>query len=366
MEVDNYSNPQSDDEIDIIALIKTIWKKRIWIIKGTVVSMIFGFFVALLTPNTYTATSLFVPNSSSSGASSSGLSGLASLAGINLNSGGGGEVSPSIYPKILESAEFKQQILNISLPQEEDKITFKDYSLNRPKSLISLLKKYTIGLPGLLINLFKSAGVDNALTATTGDQDYMKISEEDHGLFKGLDEIIKINFNEKEYYIELSVTLEDPTLSAFIAVEAKKLLQKEIIKIKIKQSIELLEYIEERYNIQKQIMYSTQNNLADFKDRNVAISSASFENKLTRLEQEYRNANIVFQEVAKQREQIKLQVSRDTPVFSVIKPVVVPNEKSGPKRALILIIWTFLGFVFTSGYVLVEEPLKSIIKEIRV
>ncbi|MDA8640083.1 Wzz/FepE/Etk N-terminal domain-containing protein [Flavobacteriaceae bacterium] len=363
MEVGNYSNPQSEDEIDIIALIKTIWKKRMWIVKGTVVSMILGLFVALLTPNTYTASSLFVPNSSSSGVSSSGLNGLASLAGINLNSGGGGEISPTIYPKILESAKFKQQILNISLPQEQDEVTFRDYSLNGPKSFISLLKKYTIGLPGVLINLFKGEA-ENALNAS-GEQDYMKISKEDSELFEDLEEIININFNEKEYYIELSVTLDDPNLSAFIAVEAEKLLQKEIIKIKIKQSIELLEYIEERYNIQKQIMYSAQNDLADFKDRNVAISSASFENKLTRLEQEYRNANTVFQEVAKQREQIKLQVSQDTPVFSVIKPVVVPNEKSGPKRALILIVWTFLGFALTSGYVLVEEPLKSIIKEIR-
>ena len=86
-------------------------------------------------------------------------------------------------------------------------------------------------------------------------------------------------------------------ISAFVAVEAEKLLQKEIIRIKIKQSIELLDYIEERYNIQKQIMYSTQNYLADFKDRNVAISSSSFENKLTRLEQNYRNANTVFKKL---------------------------------------------------------------------
>jgi uncharacterized protein involved in exopolysaccharide biosynthesis len=363
MEVSNYSNPQSEDEIDIIALIKTIWKKRMWIVKGTVVFMLLGLFVSLLTPNTYTASSLFVPTSSSSGVSSSGLNGLASLAGINLNSGGGGEISPTIYPKILESAKFKQQILNISLPQGQNEVTFRDYSLNGPKSFISHLKKYTIGLPGVLINLLKGEA-ENAPNAS-GEQDYMKISKEDSELFEDLEEIININFNEKEYYIELSVTLDDPTLSAFIAVEAEKLLQKEIIKIKIKQSIELLEYIDERYNIQKQIMYSAQNDLADFKDRNVAISSASFENKLTRLEQEYRNANTVFQEVAKQREQIKLQVSQDTPVFSVIKPVVVPNEKSGPKRALILIIWTFLGFVLTSGYVLVEEPLKSIITEIR-
>jgi LPS O-antigen subunit length determinant protein (WzzB/FepE family) len=48
-----------------------------------------------------------------------------------------------------------------------------------------------------------------------------------------------------------------------------------------------------------------------------------------------------------------------------LKPVVVPTEKSAPKRSLIVIIWLFLGVVVSIGYLLAKEPVKNIIKEIK-
>jgi LPS O-antigen subunit length determinant protein (WzzB/FepE family) len=54
-------------------------------------------------------------------------------------------------------------------------------------------------------------------------------------------------------------------------------------------------------------------------------------------------------------EQAKLQVAKDTPIFSTIKPVTIPTEKSAPKRSLILVIWAFFGFVVSVGVVLVKE-----------
>ena len=66
-----------------------------------------------------------------------------------------------------------------------------------------------------------------------------------------------------------------------------------------------------------------------------------------------------------QLEQVKLQVAKDTPVFSFLKPVVVPTEKSAPKRSLIVIIWLFLGVVVGIGYVLAKEPIQNLLKEIK-
>jgi LPS O-antigen subunit length determinant protein (WzzB/FepE family) len=52
-------------------------------------------------------------------------------------------------------------------------------------------------------------------------------------------------------------------------------------------------------------------------------------------------------------------------VFSFLKPVVVPTEKSAPKRSLIVIIWLFLGVVVSIGYLLAKEPLLDILKQIK-
>ena len=64
-------------------------------------------------------------------------------------------------------------------------------------------------------------------------------------------------------------------------------------------------------------------------------------------------------------EQAKLQVNKDTPVFTTIKPVTVPFERSAPKRSQIVIVFGFLGLFFSCGYVLLKEPAIEIIKSIK-
>ena len=79
------SHSEAEDQIDIIALLSKVWAGRKFVIKSAVIASVIGVLVAILTPNTYTASSMFTPNSSgSSSGGSSGLKGLASLAGINI------------------------------------------------------------------------------------------------------------------------------------------------------------------------------------------------------------------------------------------------------------------------------------------
>ena len=113
------------------------------------------------------------------------------------------------------------------------------------------------------------------------------------------------------------------------------------------------------------LLIEAQDNLASFKDRNLNISRNSFSNAQTRLETALQIETSVFQNVVTQLEQVKLQVTKDTPVFSFLKPVVVPTEKSAPKRSLIVIIWLFLGVVIGIGYLLAKESVLDMIKQIK-
>ena len=93
-----------EDEIDLIALLKNLWVERFLILKTMLCFMLIGIIVALAAPIVYTSSSTFIPQSNKTG-SSSGLSGVASLVGINLGGvSSGAEIPPSIYPKILESS----------------------------------------------------------------------------------------------------------------------------------------------------------------------------------------------------------------------------------------------------------------------
>ena len=66
---------------------------------------------------------------------------------------------------------------------------------------------------------------------------------------------------------------------------------------------------------------------------------------------QYNVASSVYSELAKQLEQAKMQVKRDTPILTVIQPVTVPAKPSN-SRAKTLVIWTFLGFVLGCGWVI--------------
>ncbi len=354
---------ENNGQIDLLALIKKLWIQKVFIFRTTMLFLLLGLLIALLTPKIYTAGSTFVPMMSSD-QKANGLSGLASLAGINLDgSMGGSDISPTLYPEILASVPFKAELAEVMIPYEGKQYTFKNHALNKQSGILQTIKKYTVGLPGLVMSLFNSK--DSLGNNTIATYKLVYVKNEDYDFYKNFENYISINVDLKEGFIELNVTYDDPVRAAILAQKAQEILQKRVIEYKIKQAKEVLSYTQEQYNLKKSLLYSAQANLAGFKDRNIFISTSSFQTQLLRLESDYNNANIVYQELAKQVEQAKLQVSKDTPIFSVLKPVVVPNEKSGPKRLLIIAIWTFLGLIGGSGKVLFESSIRQFMNQLK-
>ena len=358
------NNTQAEDQIDIIALLSKIWHRKKTILKTVAIFGVIGIFVALSTPNKYTASSMFTPNYSGASSGSSGLKGLASLAGINIGSmtESSKEISPMLYGKILESAVFKKELLEAPLKNLGTVKTLRAYFIeNTSTSVLGTVKEYTIGLPSKIIGLFKKEE-ETIFAPLDGIQ---AVSEQDFEYFKLIDNILTISINDKDGYIEMVGESENPQIAAQVAKNAELILQNQIIAIKTKSSLELLKYLEEQYAAKKVLLRKAQNELSSFKDRNLNIATSSFSNNQTRLASELQTANAVFDNVVTQLEAVKFQVTKDTPVFSIIKPVVVPNEKSEPKRSLILVVWLFLGAVCSIGFVLAKEPVQNLLKEIK-
>jgi len=357
---------ESEDQIDIIAPISKVWAGRKFVIKSAIIAAVIGVLVAISTPNTYTASSMFTPNSSaSSPEGSGGLKGLASLAGINIGSltEGSKEISPMLYGKILESYTFKKTLLDAPLKNLQEVTSLRGYFEQEFSSFsfFRTIVKYTVGLPSIIIKWFKPDTKE-----TTIDFEGIKtISKEEFEYFEIIDKMLTLEVNETDGYLEISAISKLPQLTAQLVKHSENILQNEIIAIKTKSSLELLTYLEEQYMIKKNLLIKAQDNLANFKDRNLNISRSSFSNTQTRFETELEIARSVFQNVVTQLEQVKLQVAKDTPVFSFLKQVVVPTEKSAPKSILIVLIFIFLGLVFGISYLLLNETFLNIIKEIK-
>jgi uncharacterized protein involved in exopolysaccharide biosynthesis len=350
---------QKDDEIDLIALLKKVFLARRFVLRTIIIFTIIGVVAALVSPVRYTASSTFMPQQSESSTSSS-LGGLASLAGINLSAVMGGqpqEISPSLYPQITESVPYRLALLEAKVGSND--ISFRNYILDESSgvAILPLLKKYTIGLPGLLLN---TQSEENG----TQDSLFFQVREEDRGLFEFLAQVVSIEVDDLQGLVSISVELGDRMVAAQLAQAATDLLQKKIITFKSQSARNNLDFIERQYESKLQEFEQIQDSLAIFKDQNLNITSSLYQNQLTRLESQFTVTSSVFQELAGQVEQAKIQVNKDTPIFMIIEPVSVPLERTKPKRSLIVVIWTFLGGVLAVGWSLLKAPAKEIIKEI--
>ena len=362
----NNSSENQEDSIDIIALLQSIWTGKKLILKTVLVFMILGLFIAVFSQNEYTASTTIVPQSSSEKPGGS-LGGIAALAGINLGSvGQQSSISPTLYPQILTNISFQKELLEtlITIEGKDKKITYKEYYTNvYSPSVLSSIKKYTIGLPGVLIGLLKSDEISKE--ESKNNDSLPQITEDDKKLIELLLEQLSMEVNDKDGYIGLSTTMPEARAAAELTQKAQELLEQYVIDFKIEKSSSELDFIKNRYQEKEQEFQKIQQKLALYTDRNQNVNSARAKMELMLLQSEYDLAYGVYSELAKQLETQELKVKEDTPIFTILQPVFVPLEKTGPKRSLILIIYTFLGFVLSIGYLLAIEPIQNIIKEIR-
>ena len=353
----------SEDEIDLIELLKKVYLEKKFILKTSILAALFGIVYALFQPNEFTSSTTFIPQLSSGVKTSGGsLGGLASLAGINI---GGMESSsefpPSLYPQVIEGIPFKIDLLSSSINFNSKEILVKDYFSNQGSSLnfLGTIKKYTIGLPSLILGSFKNQEVQLV------ESEIFSVSDEDQELFDTLNGALSLSLNEKEGFITISFTDNNKNVAAQLTQISQNLLQEKIIEFKNKSSKEMLDFALKQYSEKKESYETLQDERAIFVDKNINISSSLFQNKLSRLESEVNISESIVQQLASQVEQAKLQVNKDTPVFTTIKPVTIPFERSAPKRSQIVIVFGFLGLVFSCGYILVKEPVIEIIRSFK-
>ena len=353
-----------EDEINLVALTKEFWSHRKFVIKVVVVFVFVGLLYALQSKNYFTASTTIVPVTEGESGGSS-ISGLASLAGINLGGAGssGGEISPQLYPEITSSVPFRLELLKtkIKVSDSDSLVTYQHYfeELYSPE-LFGILKKYTIGLPGLLIEALTDSDEELMKERNNG---LIKMTKEQFDLIEQLEEQLSLNVNDIEGFVSLSITMPEPEASAQMTLRAQELLQEYALQFKTQKSKEQLAYLEERFEENEKDFEDKKLKLALFQDRNNNINSAVARTKLLQLQSEYDLAFTVYSELAKQLETQRLQVKKDTPIFTILKPVTIPNEKSGPKRSLILIGFTFFGFIVSLGYIYIKSLLPDLKKE---
>ncbi len=362
----NYANPPYEEEegIDIVDLLKKLWDGRKSIIICTVIFMVLGLVAALTMKRTYDVHSVMVPQVGSSRNSS--LASLAGLAGFDLgmSNASASDLSPLVYPQIVNSVPFRRELMNTPLHYEKADTAvsmytyFKEYT--KP-TVMGTVMKYTIGLPGVIIGALRKEKpeVDQPASVDDGTPKPVYVSKDEEKLLRYIGQSVNLAVDKKEGYLTLSVTGSEPLQTAELALKAQQLLQTEITRFRTEKAQNQLDYVQARYNEIKAETESYQTALATVTDRSQNMTTTRSRIERDRLQSKYNVANSIYGEMAKQLEQAKMQVKRETPVLTIIQPVTVPRQPSN-SRAKTLIIWTFLGIVLGCGIVLGKGYLPKV------
>lgn len=352
------NSPQFDDDegIDIMELVKQLWNGRKTVIIWTCAFIVLGLVAALTMKRTYTVSTVMVPQVNSS--KSSSLSSLASLAGFDLGTSvGGAELSPLIYPQIVSSIPFRKELMYTPLHYSKSDTAVSMFIYNTEvlkPTVFGTIKKYTIGLPGVILSAIRPKKEPIVLPSDAVGTDAPKpvlLTEDEVKIIKVIAENVNLAVDKKEGYITLNVTGSEPIQTAELAMKAQQLLQEEITRFRIEKSQSELDYIQARYDEIKKEAETYQEQLAKVTDRSQNTTLTRDKIELNRIQNKFNNANSIYMELAKQLEQAKMQVKKDTPVFTIIQPVTVPTQASN-SRAKTLVVWTFFGFVLGCGWVL--------------
>ena len=295
-----------DDEIDLRELFVTLWRGKWIIILFTILFAAAGVFYALSKPNIYQSNVLLAPAQDYGGTGVAGqLGGLASLAGISL--GGGGASQTVMAKEVLQSRAFLTDFIH-------------RYDLIVP---LMAAEAWDIENEKWVVNReVYNPDTNEWLTDGEGesfepsDWDMVKRFKESH---------LSLSDNKDTGMVTLNIKSQAPT----VAKEwAEKLVH-------------------------------------DINEHMRAQDVQEAEARIAYLEQKLRETNIAgmqqvfYQLIESETRTVMLANAQSEYIFKTVDPAVVPQEKSEPKRALMVIVATMLGGMIGVLIVFVRAFIRS-------
>ncbi|MCF8328094.1 MAG: lipopolysaccharide biosynthesis protein [Bacteroidales bacterium] len=371
MEDQKVKKNTEDDEIDLIEVIKFLWDNRRKILVITAVFIALGLVIALTSTEEYKADAKLLPEVKSATGGTSQLiqqfTGSRSL----LPDEGTDAIRPDLYPEILKSSPFFKELMQheIKIKNENQTIEKEFFTYLQEQesgfSLISIIKKYTIKLPWTISKWIKGEETkDEAFSNLSILEDSPQLTEEEYKVAENLRGRISSNFDDKSAVITVSAEFPDPLIAAQVADFSVKYLTEYVTDYRIEKTKKELEYTKDILKEKKQEYHQAQKALALFRDANRNTVSAEVQSEQQRLQQQLNLAFNVYNSLAQQVEQKRIKLQEKTPVIQTLEPVQIPKERSKPNRALIMVVFAFLGIIISIGIVYGKKELANIRRQL--
>lgn len=324
--------PQIEEtEIDYQAYINKLWKSRKFIVIATFIFGVLGVGAALLSTRQYATTVTLAPEFGKSGNSSS-LSGIASMLGMGgMTMGNSADAyNVTMYPDIVSSTPFITSLFDIRVqdPEEEIDTTLIGY-LTRKKGT-SLFQ---------MLGLAKEVKEDNTLNV-------FHLSKKQDAVAKALTKAIMTDVDKKTGVTTITVTTDNPYISAIVADSVCERLREYIINYRTSKAREDLKYYQKLADESYAKFKKLSQQYAYYQDHNRGLILNAVISEGSRIQNELTIATQVYTQMKQQAEMARAKVQEEKPIFAVIQPASVPlRPVSG--RSKIVLMWAFIGFALS-------------------
>ncbi len=341
------------EEIDLLKLAKSVWRKRTFILKAAAVGAVVGVVVAFSIPREYTTTVKMAPEGVKTSAAG-GMADLAAMAGINLggqNQSGDG-INLMLYPDIVSSTPFIVEMSQIPVRGKEmpSPVSLYDYV---DQELSAPWWSHVIGAPMRLIGWIFSSGSEDDGTAEALNP--YALSRRQSLVLNALQHRIAISVDKKTGIITATATMQDPLVAAQTADSMVGKLEAYMSEYRTEKAKRDLAFTQNLFDEARQQYYEAQQHYARAVDANRNIARQSAQVELDRLQNEQQLAFGVYSQLAQQLENAKIKVQEQMPCVTIIEPASVPVNRSNMGKPTILFIFVFLGLMAGIGYVVIKE-----------
>ncbi len=286
--------------------------------------------------------------SENGGVATSNISGLANLAGINLPNrpSNSNDLDPSIYSSVLESTPFLLSVLNEKVvTQNGEKVLFKEY-LNSLKSGNIWLEigNGILAISDLIFSLFEGGNdIKVGIKPNNSQVRYLKLTSTENRATAVFRKRVKVDI--KDRFVDFSVTLPDPKLSAEVNLLVTDKLVSYVVKYKTAKRVRDLYFLEERTSEAKKNFLKAQSALLNNQDNSLGLIFETGHARQDQLKAQYDLYFNIYNNLLNQLEQSKIQLKESTPVFTDFEPVVLPSSPTNSSSLLIIFLHTIFGIM---------------------
>lgn len=354
-------NNIKQNEIDIVELLRLLWNRRKLIIKNCVIGGVLSIIIAFSIPKEYTSSVVLAPEFTSSTKVSDGFSSLASMAGIDISaiSKSQDALYPELYPQIVSSTPFLCDLMSLELETKDGELRTNMYRyLNKHQKLPWW--SYIIVAPVAIVRRIAGQNQSDSVISVSGSE--ISLTRRQYLTLESLKKKITTDVDPGNFVVTINVTMQDPKISAYVASVVADKLKERITEYRTAKAKSDLQYVEQIFADVESKYKQAQNIYADYTNQHQRITNIKYQVEQERLKNEMDLAFNLYLQMAQQREMAIAKIQEETLVCVTIQPAVIPILASAPKKMMIGLLFVFLAFFGTCGWVILKNRILDKIK----